>query len=391
MKPLRILQIQTYLRSERINPRAGGKSRVALMLTRFLLEAGHTVALYPWPERIWGETLEFAASPGVPAEVFPTLALPAWTHAIPDAARLLTAKFAGPDRHTLFQDLCFLEGLRIAIDRFHPDILHCHQTESDIPVLLPLTGRKPPAILTHHSGRTGTNLKVYDRIIFLSRAMQDEVCGRTGYPKEKTRILYYPVSDDFLTGDIPPARERNGLVNVGNLKDAKGMDLLLEVYRRNERLREHPLHLCGSGPDEEKYKALAVKENLPVVFHGRLTALEVKAIVTQSILLVNPSRMEGFSVALMEALTCGTPVVGWAPQVSELEGWWQKKVGFAFDARHQSAQELETIILRALDDPVLEDRSRKELSGLARSAFSMERYGREMAGHYADLLGGGQG
>jgi glycosyltransferase involved in cell wall biosynthesis len=391
MRALRILQIQTYLRSERINPRAGGKSRVALMLTRFLLEAGHTIALYPWPERIWGETVEFAASPAVPAEVLPTLALPSAGHVIPDAARLVTAKFAGPDRHTLFQDLCFLEGLRIAIDRFHPDILHCHQTESDIPVLLPLTGRKPPAILTHHSGRTGTNLKAYDRIIFLSRAMQDEVCGRTGYPKEKTRILYYPVADDFLAGEILPARERGGLVSVGNLKDAKGIDLLLEAYRRNERLREHPLHLCGSGPDEEKYKALAAKENLPVVFHGRLTAPEVKTIVSKCILLVNPSRMEGFSVALMEALTCGTPVVGWAPQVLELEAWWQKKVGFAFDARQQSAEALEALLLRALEDPVLEDPSRTELSELARSAFSMERYGREMAGHYADLLGSGRG
>ncbi len=391
MTPLRILQIQTYLRSERINPRAGGKSRVALMLTRHLLEAGQTVALYPWPERIWGETVEFAASPAVPAAVLPTLALPAASDMIPDAARLLRAKFAGSDRHTLFQDLCFLEGLRLAIDRFHPDILHCHQTESDIPVLLPLTGRKPPAILTHHSGRTGTNLNAYDRIIFLSRAMQDEVCGRTGYPKEKTRILYYPVSDDFLSGDLVPARERSGLVSVGNLKDAKGVDLLLEIYRRNEKLRMHPLHLCGSGPDEEKYKALAARENLPVVFHGRLTAPEVKAIVSKSILLVNPSRMEGFSVALMEALTCGTPVVGWAPQVTELEAWWQTKVGYAFDARCQSAEELAAIVLRALEDPVLEDRSRMELSGLARSAFSMERYGREMAGHYADLLGGGQG
>ncbi|MGB7539355.1 MAG: glycosyltransferase family 4 protein [Anaerolineales bacterium] len=390
MKRLRILQIQTYLRSERINPRAGGKSRVALMLTRYLLEAGHTVSLYPWPERIWGETLEFAASPTVPAEVLPTLALPALSHVIPDAARLLSAKFSGPDRHTLFQDLCFLEGLRLAIERFKPDILHCHQTESDIPVLLPLAGKKPPAILTHHSGRIGTNLKGYDRIIFLSRAMQDEVCGQTGFPREKTRILYYPVSDDFLTGDIPPARERDGLVNVGNLKDAKGVDLLLEVYRRNERLRKHPLHLCGSGPDEEKYKALAAKENLPVVFHGRLTAQEIKTLVSQCILLVNPSRMEGFSVALMEALTCGTPVVGWAPQVLELEAWWQRPVGFAFDARHQSAETLEALVLRALEDPVLEDRSRMELSGLARSAFSMDRYGRETAGHYADLLGGGK-
>jgi glycosyltransferase involved in cell wall biosynthesis len=388
MKPLRILQIQTYLRSERINPRAGGKSRVALMLTRYLLEAGHTVALYPWPERIWGETLEFAASPVVPAQILPTLALPSLRHGMPDAVHLRSAKFSGTDRHSLFQDMCFLEGLRLAIERFQPDILHCHQTGSDIPILLPLTGKKTPAVLTHHSGRIGTNLDVYDRVIFLSRAMQEEVCRQSGYPMERTRILYYPISDDFLTGAIIPAPERNGLVSVGNLKHAKGIDLLLEAYRRNEELRKHPLHLCGSGPDEEEYKALAAKENLPVVFHGRLTVAEVKAVVSRAILLVNPSRMEGFSIALLEALACGTPVVGWAPQVQELEEWWKRTVGFAFDARRQTAEELERLLLRALEDPILEDRSRIGLSGLARESFSMDRYGREMTGHYSDLLYG---
>jgi glycosyltransferase involved in cell wall biosynthesis len=388
MKALRILQIQTYLRSERVNPRAGGKSRVALMLTRYLLEAGHTIALYPWPERIWGETVEFAASPVAPAQVLPTLALPGVRHFLPDAIRLRSAKFPGTDRHSLFQDMAFLEGLRIAVDRFQPDILHCHQTESDIPILLPLTGKKPPAILTHHSGRIGRDLDAYDRIIFLSRSMQEEVCRQSGYPEERTRILYYPIADEFLSGAVVPAPERDGLVSVGNLKDAKGIDLLLEVYRRNERLRKHPLHLCGSGPDEEKYKALAAKDNLPAVFHGRLTAPEVKAIVSKARLLVNPSRMEGFSVALLEALACGTPVVGWAPQVKELEEWWHRPVGFAFDARSQSAEELEAVLLRTLENPVLEDRSRTELAGLAREAFSMDRYGREMTGHYSDLLYG---
>jgi glycosyltransferase involved in cell wall biosynthesis len=388
MRALRILQIQTYLRSERINPRAGGKSRVALMLTRFLLESGNTVALYPWPERIWGETLEFAASPAVPAEILPTLALPSWRHWLTDSVHLRSAKFSGTDRHSLFQDLCFLEGLRLAIERFKPDILHCHQSTSDIPILLPLTGKKPAAVLTHHSGRIGTNLDVYDRVIFLSRSMQEEVCRQSGYPAERTRILYYPISDEFLAGEIVPAQERNGLVSVGNLKDAKGVDLLLEVYRRSERLRKHPLHLCGSGPDEERYKELAVQNGLPVVFHGRLTVPDVKAIVSRAVLLVNPSRMEGFSVALLEALACGTPVLGWAPQVSELEEWWHRPVGFAFDARRQTAEELEALLLRALEDPILTDRSRTELSGLARESFSMERYGKEMAGHYTELLHG---
>jgi glycosyltransferase involved in cell wall biosynthesis len=389
MKPLRILQIQTYLRSERVSPRAGGKSRVALMLTRYLLEAGHAIALYPWPERIWGETVEFAASPEAAAQVLPTMALPEARHFLPDAVRLRRAKFSGTDRHSLFADMAFLQGLRTAVDRFRPDILHCHQTESDIPVLLPLTGRKVPALLTHHSGRIGRGLDAYDRILFLSRSMQEEVCRETGYPRERTRILYYPIADEFLTGDVIPARERKGLVSVCNLKDAKGIDLLLEAYRRNERLRAHPLHLVGSGPDEEKYKALAEKENLPVAFHGRLSPPDVKAVVSGSVLLVNPSRMEGFSVALLESLACGTPVVGWAPQVEEIEAWWRRPVGFAFDARFQPAEELAALLIQAFESPVLADESRAELSRRARDSFSMERYGGEMTGHYSDLLRGG--
>jgi hypothetical protein len=81
--------------------------------------------------------------------------------------------------------------------------------------------------------------------------------------------------------------------------------------------------------------------------------------------------------------------VGWAPQVRELAEWWNRPVGFPFDAREQSAGELAAVLLRALGDPILEDRSRIELARLARESFSMERYGRETEGRYAELLGGG--
>jgi glycosyltransferase involved in cell wall biosynthesis len=389
MKNLRILQVQTYLRSERINPRAGGKSRIALMLTQYLLEAGYEIALYPWPERIWGKPMEFAASPTIPARVFPTMALPVLRHLAPDAAALWIAHFRGRDPSSMFQDLCFLEALRLAIEKFQPDLLHCHQTESDIPILLPRAAKRLPSILTHHSGRSSRRLGGYDRIVFMSRTMQEEVCRRSGYPAEKSRVLYSPISDPFLTGSIIPAKERTGLICVGNLKDAKGVDVLLEAYRRNSRLREYPLHLCGTGPDEANYKELAVRNNLPVIFHGRITVPEIKAAVSKAKLLVNPSRMEGFSIALLEALACGTPVIGWAPQVEELKAHWGRPVGFAFDARSQSVEELESLMIHALQDPILGDASRKELSGLARESFSMERYGREMTRHYTELLAGG--
>jgi glycosyltransferase involved in cell wall biosynthesis len=389
MKPLRILQVQTYLRSERVNPRAGGKSRIALMLTRYLLEAGYEIAIYPWPERIWGKAVEFSASPAVPARVFPTMALPALRHAAPDALRLLTARTRAGDPQPLFHDLCFLEGLRLAIARFQPDLLHSHQTDSDIPILLPRASKRLPSLLTHHSGRSSQLLAGYGRIIFLTRTMQEEVCRRSGYPAEKSRVLYGPIDDRFLRGDVLPAEKRDGLISVGNLKDAKGIDLLLEAYRRSGRLRKHTLHLCGSGPAEAAYQKLAARENLPVVFHGRVPAAEVKELLSRARLLVNPSRMEGFSVALLESLACGTPVVGWAAQVEELESRWGRTVGSAFDARRQTAEELERTVLRALDDPIQSDESRREVAGLARDTFSMERYGGEMKRQYAELLAGG--
>jgi glycosyltransferase involved in cell wall biosynthesis len=385
---MRILQIQTYLRSERVNPRAGGKSRISLMLARYLAEAGHEVAVYPWPERIWGKTAEFAVSPTVPAQIFPTLALPAASTMIPDSFRLSRTRFFGNDHHFLFQDMCFLEGLRLAIDQFQPDVVHCQQTESDIPPMLRILKKTVPTLLTHHSGRSGHYLNVYDRIIFLSRSMQEEVCRRSGYPVEKSQVIYIPISDEFLQGDVVPAGERKGIVCVGGLKAAKGIDLLLEAYRQNRSLRSHPLHLCGSGAEEERYKEFATQHRLPVVFHGRVSSLEIREIVSHAGLLVNPSRMEGFSVALLEALACGTPVIGWPDQVNELSEEWRRPVGFPFDGRSQSAEELSALVVRALADPVGKTASRKALSALARESFSIKRYGSEILRVYAEMRSG---
>ena len=143
--------------------------------------------------------------------------------------------------------------------------------------------------------------------------------------------------------------------------------------------------MTGWIPYELSIRSLSSTKAQP---RSELAVSEVKQTISRAKLLVNPSRMEGFSVALIEALACGTPVLGWADQVRELGAYWRRPVGFPFDARNQSAEELEALIQRALDDPILDDPSRNDLSLLARESFSMDRYGREMARQYVEVLDG---
>jgi glycosyltransferase involved in cell wall biosynthesis len=386
MTNLRILQIHTYMKSENVNPRAGGKSRVSLMLSRYLLEHGHEVAVYSWPEKIWGKAIPFNAGAEKPILAMPTMALPTLPDAGPDYLRIWKTHFPERPGRTTSTDLFFFAGLKAAIRQFKPDLLHCHQTDSDIPALLQALGRPVPAILTHHSGRSGEQLCVYDRIIFLSLSMQEEVCRRSGLSPENSAVVYYPILEAFQQGKISPASSRRGIVCVGRLTKAKGVDLLLEAYRTNANLRKHPLTLCGAGDDEQEFRDFVRQHDLPVFFQGRVTAEQIRRILSHARLLVNPSRLEGFSVALLEALACGTPVVGWAPQVRELGEWWTTQVGFPFDGRTQCAAELAELVSHALQDPMLRTSNRYKLSRLARESFSMERYGEETLTNYRTML-----
>jgi glycosyltransferase involved in cell wall biosynthesis len=90
---------------------------------------------------------------------------------------------------------------------------------------------------------------------------------------------------------------------------------------------------------------------------------------------MNPdARREGFSLALVEALCLGTPVVGWAPQVRELEALLGMAVGEPFDGRTQTVQELAATLHRALTGKTVSAGHRRRLAKAARDFFSEERF-----------------
>ncbi|HEV2481838.1 MAG TPA: glycosyltransferase family 4 protein [Puia sp.] len=134
---------------------------------------------------------------------------------------------------------------------------------------------------------------------------------QAGVPAEKiSRIPNgIPIPPQHLSEERPGDPPR--VLFVGNLyqQPAKGVDILLKAWQ--EVVREHPtavLDLVGDG-DLPAYREYARSLGIDgtVYFHGRHS--ELQAYYRTATMFVLPSRREGMSNALMEAMLNGLPCV----------------------------------------------------------------------------------
>jgi glycosyltransferase involved in cell wall biosynthesis len=108
----------------------------------------------------------------------------------------------------------------------------------------------------------------------------------------------------------------------------KGQDMLLEVLATQVwRERDWKLRLYGEGPDKEHVERLINLFGLNERVIFARFAHDMKSIWQDSQVMILPSRGEGTSLAMLEAMMCGRPVVatdvGGNREVLEegLSGW----------------------------------------------------------------------
>ncbi|MGA2111352.1 MAG: glycosyltransferase family 4 protein [Anaerolineales bacterium] len=385
---MRVLQIHPLLRGDLVYPLAGGKSRVSLALSEYLALHGHTVGLFPYPERLFRPPRGFRGPSGGELEVLSTATLPSRMEIVRDLLALMRARLAshGPRGQNGGFDLLALAALEEAIKEFRPAIVHCHHTVSDFPYLFRSLRGRMPLVLTHHSYQAAVGVEVYDWIIFVSRALQEKVVRSSHFPLERTRVIYSPVSSEFATGEVNSRNQRHGIVFSGALSSWKGLYLLLQAYRLEPALWGFPLTVCGTGESEEACRDLAHRYNLPVTFCGRLPSDQLRIKLGEAVALVNPSQGEGFSVALLEAVCCGTPVVGWPLQLEEMQELMGMPVGAAYDPANRTPQDLAASILQFLGQTQGEQPSPQSLADRARNIFSLSRAGQALVQLYQDAL-----
>lgn len=153
-----------------------------------------------------------------------------------------------------------------------------------------------------------------DAIVALSERVREELV-LSGFHSDKIHFIAngIPVPEQAWS---PNAHRRKQVLFVGRLAFEKGLDILIKSWP--EVLKSHPdarLKLIGSGPFEPTLQQLAaeLKVTQSVEFPG--SKEQITPELMQSAVFVLPSREEGLSIALLEAMALGMPVV-----VSDIPG-----------------------------------------------------------------------
>jgi len=152
-----------------------------------------------------------------------------------------------------------------------------------------------------------------DGVICLSDASYHQMTAYGLSSEFLSRFRYWVDQELFKPGDKAEARRTLGirdrftLLFVGRLIPIKGADILLDLAK------EHPdwnMLFVGTGPMEPDLQQ-AERELENVRFFGRQPNHELQPFFHASDVLVVPSQYEeGFGRVIIEALSCGCPVVG---------------------------------------------------------------------------------
>lgn len=150
-----------------------------------------------------------------------------------------------------------------------------------------------------------------DKIISVSESLKKQIYKHFNHD---SIVVHNMVGEEFFIQS--PMQDRNSdevvFVSTGSLIKRKGYDVLIKaLITISSQLGFWKLNIVGDGPEREKLQQMIDEHHLNnnIKLLGRKNKLEIISLLHNSDVFLFPSRMENFSVAVLEALSAGLPVV----------------------------------------------------------------------------------
>jgi len=266
-------------------------------------------------------------------------------------------------RHLSLGDIAALRVVARRIAAVAPHVLHGHGAKGAALARLAPRGRDGPIrVYTPHGGSLGyapgtlgggfyrmlerlLNRRT-DLFLFESDYIAQAFRSKIGAPHGMVRIVRNGVGDaDFVPVAIKA--DATDVVCVGELRDVKGIDILLEALAAlNQSSRRVTATVAGDGPQRAELPALAQRLGLDrqVRFVGYCPAREA---FTMGKILTVCSRTESLPYVVLEAAASGMPII--ATRVGGIGEIFGPDASRLIPANDPAA--LAQAIAAALDDP----------------------------------------
>lgn len=155
--------------------------------------------------------------------------------------------------------------------------------------------------------------KAADVLTTVSEFSKQEISTILSIPPSKIHVVYNGIDEFFLTdgGSEPLALPENYVLFVGAMNPRKNITRAIRAYKRAKNEANLPHQLLLVGPKNTiVFKNLELGTDDDVTHLGYLSQAQLKYVYEQADCLLYPSLYEGFGIPPLEAMACGTPVVG---------------------------------------------------------------------------------
>jgi glycosyltransferase involved in cell wall biosynthesis len=161
--------------------------------------------------------------------------------------------------------------------------------------------------------------KVADKIIAVSECTKRDIIAYLNIPEEKIAVIYqgcHPQFNKNVSADkktevsLKYSLPKRFLLFVGTIEERKNLLLIVKALKN----LEENIHLVAVGKKTSYQKRVEeyIAENQlskRVHFHHHVLFDDLPALYRLAQIFIYPSRFEGFGIPVIEALSCGLPVI----------------------------------------------------------------------------------